>query len=188
MEGFDFSFQPSIDIPLVKELMRLGHVERHEDLLITGDSGTGKSHILQALVVKACEQGLRVKYTRCVDLIDDLYAGLADNTYRRRLDRWSRPQFLVIDDVGLGQIRKRDDEDTAAHFLFSLIDARHGRTSTAVTSNIELSAWGRYLGDATLTMAILDRLVMRAIRIDIRGPSYRQHIAEQREKARHPEA
>jgi DNA replication protein DnaC len=71
-----------------------------------------------------------------------------------------------------------DDEPTAAHTLYNLIDRRHGRFSAAVTSNIMLSEWGRHLGDATLTAAILDRLAMHAIRIDIDGPSYRQHIAE----------
>jgi DNA replication protein DnaC len=88
--------------------------------------------------------------------------------------------LLIIDDVGLGQIKKRGDEPTAAHTLYNLVDRRHGRVSTAITSNIALSDWGRYLGDATLTAAILDRLAMHAIRIDIDGPSYRQHVAKER--------
>ena len=81
-----------------------------------------------------------------------------------------------------GQVKKRDDEPTAAHTLFNLLDRRHTRASTAVTSNIKLSAWGKYLGDATLAAAILDRLIMNAIRIDIDGPSFRQHVARQRSK------
>lgn len=121
-----------------------------------------------------------MRYARCVDLLDDLHAGIADGTYARRLKAWARPALLIIDDVGLGQVKKRDDEPTAAHTLFNLVDRRHGRASTAITSNIKLSEWGRYLGDATLTAAILDRLAMHAIRIDIDGPSYRQHLAEER--------
>ena len=88
--------------------------------------------------------------------------------------------MLIIDDVGLGQVKKRQEEPTAAHTLYNLIDRRHGRVSTAVSSNIAHSDWGRFLGDATLTAAILDRLAMHAIRIDIDGPSYRQHIAKER--------
>jgi DNA replication protein DnaC len=88
----------------------------------------------------------------------------------------------IIDDVGLGQLKKRDDEPTAAHTLYNLVDRRHGRASTAITSNISLSDWGRYLGDATITAAILDRLVMNAIRVVIDGPSYRQHVAQERAK------
>lgn len=150
--------------------------------MITGKTGTGKSHILQSFALRACQRQIHTRYARCVDLLDDLYAGLADGTYPRRLRRWCAPQLLVIDDVGLGQIRKREDEPTAAHTLFNLIDRRHGRSSTALTSNIRLGQWGRYLGDATLAAAILDRLAMRALRIDIDGPSYRQHLARKRAK------
>ncbi len=166
------------------ELGDLEFVRRHEDLVVTGNSGTGKSHIIQALGLRACQQQLSVRYARCVDLLDDLYAGLADATYPQRLKRWAAPDLLIVDDVGLGQVRKREDEPTAAHTLFNLIDRRHGRASTAFTSNIKLSAWGRYLGDATLAMSILDRLAMHAIRLDITGPSYRQHVADQRAKKR----
>ncbi len=184
LEVFDWAFQPGLDKALVLELAHLDFVRRTEDLLITGDSGTGKSHILMALALRACEQQLAVRYARCVDLLDDLYAGLADGTYPRRLKRWCAPALLIIDDVGLGQVKKRDDEPTAAHTLFNLVDRRHGRLSTALTSNIKLSTWGRYLGDTTLALAILDRLAMRAIRIDITGPSYRQQVAKDRAKAR----
>jgi DNA replication protein DnaC len=184
LEAFDWAFQPTLDKPLVQELARLDFARRVEDLVITGKSGTGKSHVLQAIGLKACEQDLTVRYARCVDLLDDLYAGLADGTYTKRLKAWARPDLLIIDDVGLGQVKKRDDEPTAAHTLFNLIDRRHTKTSTAITSNIKLSAWGKYLGDATLAAAILDRLAMRAIRIDIDGPSYRQELAKMRAKDR----
>jgi len=184
LEAFDWAFQPSLDKTVILEIARLDFVARAEDLLFTGKSGTGKSHILKALGIKACERQLRVRYARCVDLLDDLYAGLADGTYPRRLKRWAAPELLIIDDVGLGQVKKRDDEPTAAHTLFNLIDRRHTHVSTAITSNIKLSAWGRYLGDATLAAAVLDRLAMRSIRVDIDGPSYRQQVARDRAKER----
>ena len=101
-------------------------MRRRDDLVITGKSGTGKSHILKAFGLRACEQAISMRYARCVDLLDDLHAGLADNTYTRRLKAWARPDLLIIDDVGLGQVKKRDDEPTAAHTLFNLIDRRHG--------------------------------------------------------------
>jgi len=180
LEGFQWEFQPTLDKPLILELARLDFVRRRDDLVITGDNGTGKSHILKAFALRACEAGIRVLYARCVDLIDDLHAGLADGTYARRLKRWARADLLIIDDVGLGQVKRRADEPTAAHTLYNLIDRRHGQLSTAVTSNIALGDWGRYLGDATLTAAILDRLAMHAIRINIIGPSFRQHVAKSR--------
>ncbi|MBW2735128.1 MAG: IS21-like element helper ATPase IstB [Deltaproteobacteria bacterium] len=182
LEAFDFNFQPTVNKSFILELGRLGFVQRHDDLVITGQPGTGKSHFLKAFGLRACQHGIRVRYARCVDMIDDLHAGLADNSYPRRLRSWTSPTLLIIDDVGLGQVRKRDDEPTAAHSLFNLIDLRHGRVSTAVTSNIKLSEWGKYLGDATVAGAILDRLAMYGIRIDINGPSYRKHLADERAK------
>jgi DNA replication protein DnaC len=187
LEAFDWDFQPSLDKALVLELARLDFVQRRDDLVITGKSGTGKSHILKALGLRACVQGISLRYARCVDLLADLHAGLADNTYPLRLKAWARPELLVIDDVGLGQVRQRDDEPTAAHTLFNLIDRRHGKLSTAVTSNIDLREWGRYLGDATVAAGILDRLAMHAIRIDIDGPSYRQHVATERAGRKSPD-
>lgn len=184
LEAFDWDFQPSIDKSLILELARLDFVRRRDDLVITGMAGTGKSHILKAFALRACEHGISMRYARCVDLLDDLHKSLADGSYPRRLKAWARPDLLIIDDVGLGQIKKRDDEPTAAHTLYNLIDRRHGRATTAVTSNIALSDWGRYLGDATLTAAILDRLAMHAIRIDVDGPSYRQHVAKTRADGR----
>lgn len=180
MAAFDWDFQPKLARRAIEDLFTLSFVERHEDLLITGKSGTGKSHILQALTLKACEQEWMVRYARCVDLIDDLYAGLADGSYERRMKRWCRASLLVIDDVGLGQLKRRDDEPTAAHMLFTLLDRRNATATTALTSNIKLSAWGKYLGDATLAAAVLDRLAANSIRIDIDGPSYRQHLARLR--------
>ena len=180
LEAFDWDFQPSLDKALVLELGRLDFIRRHDDLVITGKAGTGKSHVLKALGLRSCVHGLSLRYARCVDLLADLHAGLADNTYPRRLKAWARPELLIIDDVGLGQVRQQSDEPTAAHTLFNLIDRRHGKLSTAVTSNIDLREWGRYLGDATVAAAILDRLAMHAIRIDVDGPSYRQHVATER--------
>jgi DNA replication protein DnaC len=182
MAAFDWNFQPKLDRRVIDDLFSLDFIERHDDLIITGKCGTGKSHILKALAIKACEHECQVRYTKCVDLINDLYAGLADGSYERRLKKWCRSIFLIIDDVGLGQLKRRDDEPTAAHMLFVLIDSRHANTSTAITSNIKLSAWGKYLGDATLAAATLDRLAATSIRIDIDGPSYRQHQAHLRAK------
>lgn len=186
LAAFDWDFQPKLDRRSVETLFDLSFVTRHEDVLVTGKTGTGKSHILQSLVLKACEKELIVRYARCVDLVDDLYAGLADGTYEQRMRGWARAQLLIIDDVGLGQLKRRGDEPTAAHMLFTLLDRRHMGVSTAITSNLALSAWGKYLGDATLAAAVLDRLSANSVRIHIDGPSYRQHLARLRAGGRLP--
>ncbi len=97
LEAFDWDFQPSLDKDLVLELARLDFVRRRDDLVITGKSGTGKSHVLKALALRACVQGISLRYARCVDLLADLHAGLADNTYPMRLKAWARPDWLIID-------------------------------------------------------------------------------------------
>lgn len=180
LEAFDFDFQPDLERAVIEELATLSFIERRNDLLVTGKSGTGKSHILLALALRACRAGYIVKVARCVDLLAELYAGIADGTFARCLQRWARADFVVIDDVGLGQLPRTDDEPTAAHLLYNIIDLRHDKRSTAITSNIRLSDWGRYLGDVTVTAAILDRLAMTSTRIEINGPSFRQHLARQR--------
>ena len=147
-------------------------------LVFTGTSGTGKSHLVKAIAARAAVAGHRVCYRRFRDLMDQLYAALADGSYDAALARFARFDLLVIDDVGLGRVRRSPDEPTCAHMLFALLDQRVGKTSTAVTSNIALSAWGPYLGDAALTMAILDRVVHHAIRIEIDGPSYRDRESQ----------
>lgn len=180
LEAFDWNFQPSLDRGVVEELAGLGFLARKQDLVITGKPGTGKSHILGAIALRACIDGRVVRYARFIDLLTDLHAGLADGSYESRLRRWARHEFVVLDDVGLGQVPSHGDAPSAAHMLWNLIDRRHQQRPTAITSNIKLSAWGKYLGDATVTAAILDRLAMTAVRLDINGPSYRQHLARLR--------
>ena len=139
---FDWAFQPKLDRAVVEELAGLGFVHRHQDLLITGKSGTGKSHILTAIAIRACQAGLAVRFARFADVLAELHAGLADGSYERRMRRWARLPFVVLDDVGMGQVPAHADTPTAAHMLWSLIDLRHQRTTTAMSSNIKLSEWG----------------------------------------------
>lgn len=118
LEAFEWAFQPKLDKSRILEIAQLDFVGRNEDLLLTGKAGTGKSHILQALALRACQR-MTVRYARCVDLVDDLYAGLADGSYPRRMKAWVTPKLVVIDDVGLGQIKKRDDEPTTCSSISS---------------------------------------------------------------------
>jgi DNA replication protein DnaC len=188
LETFDFDFQPTIDKALVMQLAELDFIRNHEDVLLTGNSGTGKSHVVKAIAVRACAAGIKVIYRRFHVLMDELYAGLADNTYDKRLRRYARVPVLVIDDVGLGRIRRSADEPTAAQMFFTLADQRVGRTSTLLTSNIKLSAWGSYLGDPALTMAVLDRMIQRATRMEIEGPSWRDKESKELNERRRSDA
>jgi DNA replication protein DnaC len=188
LETFDFDFQPSIDKALVMQLAELDFIRNHEDVLLTGNAGTGKSHVVKAIAVRACAAGFKVLYRRFHVLMDELYAGLADNTYDERLRHYARVPVLVIDDVGLGRVRRSADEPTCAHMFFTLADKRVGRTSTLMTSNIKLSAWGSYLGDPALTMVVLDRMIQRATRMEIEGPSWRDKESKELNERRRSDA
>jgi hypothetical protein len=110
---------------------------------------------------------------------------VAEVVQRRGLSTRQTPSYTQLLERVLGHAAARrvpalGDTPTAAHMLWSLIDVLHQHTTTAISSNIKLSEWGKYLGDATVTAAILDRLAMTSVRLDIDGPSYRQHLARQR--------
>ena len=188
LEGFDFDFQPSLDRSLVIDLATLGWVERREDLVLIGESGTGKSHIAKALCVLACGRGIRVRYTTCADLLQRLHASLADRSLREVLKVYTRPELLLIDDLGYDPIEQEHARE--AQLLYKVLDARHGKLSTIVTSNLDAEQWADYLGDHYLTVALLDRLLYHGTSIVIKGPSYRlfKHNERQKGLVRSPEA
>lgn len=182
LQTFDFDFQPSLDRDLIMELATLAWVDRREDLLIIGQSSTGKSHIGKALCLVACSKEKRVRYTSCADMLKELFASLADGSLYRVLPKYTRTPLLMIDDLGYDPIEQEQARE--AQLLYKVIEARHGKTSTIITSNLPLETWADYLGDHYLTVALLDRFLFHATAITIDGPSYRiaQHKKRQKEK------
>lgn len=181
LETFDFEFQPGLDKRLVLDLATLAWVDRHEDLLLVGQSGVGKSHIAKALCLIACSQERRVIYTTCANMMVDLNASLADGTLARRLKRYAYTELLLIDDLGYDPLEQEQARE--AQLLYKVLEARHGKLSTIVTSNLDIEAWAEYLGNQHLTVALLDRLLYHATTISITGPSYRLAQHEKRQRA-----
>ena len=181
LQSFDFDFQPTLDRELVMELATLEWVDRKEDLVMTGQSGTGKSHIAKSLCMIGCSQGRRVRYTCCADMLAELYASMADGTLKHALNRYTRPTLLLIDDLGYDPIEQEHGRE--AQLLYKVLDARHGKVSTIITSNFSANEWSNYLGNQYLTVALLDRLLFRAIAIKINGPSWRLAKHEERQEA-----
>lgn len=173
LEGFDWKFNPkSFDRLQVEELATGDFIRRRANLIMVGWSGVGKSHMVQALGLKACAQGYRVLYRTSAQLISDLTASLADKTLHERLRRYACPDLLIIDEFGFDRI-ERAECPQAAHLLYKIIASRNQKRSTALITNVDFEKWGDYLTDGPLAMAFLDRLVEGAIILKIKGKSYR---------------
>jgi DNA replication protein DnaC len=173
LEGFDWAFNAqAIDRIQVEALATGEFIRRGDNLVIAGQSGVGKSRILQSVGRAACARGYRVRYTTSADLLRDLTASLADHTLPQQLRYYANFDLLAIDEFGFDKI-ERAESSQAASLLYKVVDSRGPKRSTAMVTNISFEAWADYLGDAPLAMAILDRLVDGAIVLKIEGRSYR---------------
>lgn len=175
---FDWQFNAkAIDRTRIEDLASGEFIRRRENLVLAGQSGVGKSHVMQAVGRQACVLGWRVRYTTSAELLMDLRASLADQTLASRVRHYARFDLLIIDEFGFDRL-ERAEAPQAASLLYKVVQARSEQRSTALVTNIDFEAWGEYLGDAPLAMALLDRIVDGAIILRIAGKSYRAHRAK----------
>lgn len=175
LEGFDWSFNPSINRQQILDLATGQWIERKESCLIVGPSGTGKSHLAQALGQEACRRGYDVVFTPVAKLLAHLGGGRADGTYERRLAGYLRPDLLILDDFGLRPLRGHESED-----FYEVVAERYERGAILVTSNRDYSEWTEAFGEnALLASAALDRLAHKAHLITSTGRSFRAHARPQ---------
>jgi DNA replication protein DnaC len=175
LSAFDWEFnRPAIDRVQIEELATGAFIARQDNLVLVGQSGVGKSFLIQAIAEAACVRGYSARYTTSAALLTDLTASLADQTLPQRVRYYGRFDLLVIDEFGFEKI-ERSASPQAANLLYKIIDARSRQRSTALVTNIDFTAWGDYLGDPPLAMAFLDRVVDGAIIVKINGKSYRAH-------------
>jgi DNA replication protein DnaC len=173
LESFDWNFnKKAIDRQQMEQLATGEFIQRRTNLIMIGQSGVGKSHLVQAIGRKACALGYHVLYRTSAQLISDLTASLADKTLPQKLRHYSRPQLLIIDEWGFDRV-ERLESPQAAHLLYKVIASRNQQCSTALVSNIDFDRWGDYLADGPLAMGFVDRLIEGAIIIKIKGDSYR---------------
>ena len=169
LEQFDFSFQPSLSRQKIADLATLRFVENHENVILLGPPGTGKTHVAIALALKACEAGHKVLFTPLADLVAQLHAALADHSLSARFKTLSQVELLLIDEVGYVPLDK-----TGADHLFQVIARRYETGSIILTSNKAFTEWGNILGgDSVVASAILDRLLHHSVVFNIKGESYR---------------
>jgi DNA replication protein DnaC len=172
-EDIDYRTPRGMDKSVLLALLNCGWIRKHQNVLITGPTGVGKTYIACALAHKACREGITVSYIRAPRLYHELAISKADGSYAKFMGRLSRSRLLLIDDFGLAPMT-----DSEARNFLEVIEDRYLSGSTILTSQLPLENWHEAMGDPTLADAILDRLVHNAHKIALKGESMRKKSAE----------
>lgn len=175
MADINYSADRNLDKNMFARLGTLDFAARKENVIICGASGTGKSYLSQALGHQACLSGIKTLYTVTARLFKKLKLSKVDGTYLKELEKLTSVQLLILDDFGLQAFDNQDRET-----MMDIIDDRHGKRSTIISSQIPVSAWYEIIGgQGTIADAILDRIVNSSHRIDLKGDSLRKGILKQ---------
>jgi DNA replication protein DnaC len=177
LDGFDFAARPSVNKPLVLDLARGDYLTRHENILLVGPSGTGKTHLATALGMAACAQGQRVRFWRVTELITALREADEERHLHRLRGHLTKLDLLILDEFGYVPASK-----AGAELLFDVIATAYERSSVILTTNLPFEHWTEVLGNERLTGAALDRLTHRCTIVETTGESYRLQDAKRRRR------
>ena len=169
VEDLEYSAARGLDKGVVRALARCTYIQNHENIIIVGATGTGKTWLACALAHKACLQGHTARYERLSRLMEAVQIARADGSYHKLIAALAKVDVLILDDWGLAPVPGSVRND-----LLEILDDRHGNASTIVTSQLPVAEWHAAIGDATMADAILDRLVHNAHRITLKGDSLRK--------------
>jgi DNA replication protein DnaC len=168
LEDLDYRHPRGLDRSVMQRLGTCRWIHEHDNVIITGKTGTGKTWIACALGDRGCKEDFSVRYFRLPRLLETLRIARGDGTYEKTLAQIAKTDVLLLDDWGLAAL-----EDGARRDLLEVVEDRYGRGATVVCSQVPVKKWHDTLGDPTIADAILDRLVHNAHRIDLKGPSMR---------------
>ena len=168
-EDVDYRAARGLDRAVFHRLTSGEWIERHQDVLVTGPTGTGKTWLSCALGHRACRDNRSVLYQRVPRLLEGLALARGDGRYARMLKSLARVQLLILDDWAITPLTADQRRD-----IMEIIDDRHDRASTIVTSQVPVELWHEHIGNPTIADAVLDRLVHGAHRLELRGESIRK--------------
>lgn len=178
LEDFNFGFNRSINRQQICDLATCRFIEQHRGWLVIGQTGTGKTHLILSLGIKAVEAGHKVLYQSAFDLLEDIAEATATGQRRAYISKMTQVPLLIIEDLGLRRV-----PDSAAEDLLEILHRRYQKTSTILSSNRPLEDWGAMLGgDTAATSALLDRFLHASEVTFIQGKSYRLYERQQRDK------
>ncbi len=172
IEDIDFRHPRGLDKSLVMRLAGCEWIKEHNNLIITGPTGVGKTYLACAFANKACREGFNTLYVRMTKLFEDLSLAKGDGRYLKLLTAFAKADLLILDDYGLDQLGREQRHD-----LLEILEDRHGLRSTLVTSQLPIDHWHEQIGDPTLADAILDRLMHCAHKVKLKGESMRKKNA-----------
>jgi len=174
LEQLDYSVERGLDKNEVHRLASLDFIKERKDLFITGSTGTGKSYLATALGFHACQMGYKVLYASTSKLMGQLKLAKAKGTNLADLKRIERTDLLILDDFGLQPF-----DSQSRITLLDIIEDRHGKRSTLITSQIPVKQWYDIIGEKTIADAVLDRIVHQSIRVELSGESLRRKKSNQ---------
>lgn len=177
LDTFDFKAQPALNQELVRQLVRGEYLDRRENVLFIGNSGTGKTHLATALAFAACQQGRSVRFFSATGLVTQLLEKRQDRELERFQRQLERLELIVLDELGYVPFSK-----AGAELLFDVVGRAYERTSLMLTTNLPFEEWTEIMGSERLTGALLDRLTHRVHILEANGQSYRLAEAKRRLK------
>jgi len=168
-EDIDYTHPRGLDKSVFASLLSGQWIEQHQNVLLTGPTGSGKTYLGCVLATQACRQGYSVRYFRSSRLLDMLAIAHGDGRFAKIINQIAKTDLLVLDDWGLEKLSLGQRND-----VLELMEDRHGSRSTLITSQVPIAQWHDAIGDATLADAILDRLIHNAHRLTLKGESMRR--------------
>lgn len=169
LEDIDYTFERGLDRNQVDRLAALEFITQSKDMLITGPTGTGKSYLATALGYKACQDGYRVFYASTAKLMSQLKIAKVKGTILNDFKRIERTDLLILDDFAMQTF-----DSQSRGILMDIIEDRHQKRATVITSQVPVKAWHDAIGEKTVADAILDRLVHHSLRVELYGESIRK--------------